>query len=107
MSISDALRARWNGPVPADAAPSPGLEPARQAFVDALGDLGVAQARELQLKARLARSIQDLWHLRPGIFELVARVHTEGEAWQRLARLNQHFPTRSPRSGFGAFDVLR
>jgi hypothetical protein len=107
MSISDAIRARWTGPGPAAAASSRALDPARQAFVDAVADLGVAEARQLQLKARLAVSIQDLWHLRPGVFELVAQIHTEGEAWHRLARLNHHFPTRSLRSGFGAFDPLR
>jgi hypothetical protein len=80
------------------------LDAARRAFIDAVADVGVAQARELQLKARLAVSIPDLWYLRPGVFDLVAQSHSEREAWQRIAHLNRHFPTRSPRSGFGGLD---
>jgi hypothetical protein len=76
-------------------------------FVESVADVGRVQARQLQLKARLARSIQDLWHLRPQVFHLVAQTHTEAEAWRRLAVLNRHFPTRAPRSGFGALDALR
>jgi hypothetical protein len=82
------------------------LEAARQDFVDALADVGRAAARRMQLKARLAMSIPELWHLRPGVFELVAQCHSEREAWRRLECLNRHFPTRSPRSSFGGLDPM-
>ena len=98
---------RRRSSAPANARQSAGIAAARAEFVEAVADVGLAQARQLQLKAQLAMSIQDLWYLRPGVFELVARVHTEAEAWRRLAALNRHFPTRALRSGFGALDLLR
>lgn len=107
MLLDRALMSSWQPPAADTSARSRGLDLACAEFVAAVADVGLAPARQVQLKARLARSIQDLWHLRPQVFHLVAQAHTESEAWRRLAVLNRHFPARSPRSGFGAFDALR
>jgi hypothetical protein len=48
--------------------------------------------------------MQELWHLRAGIFGMVSRHHSQEEAAERLAQLNRHFPTRSIRSGFAPLD---
>jgi hypothetical protein len=74
----------------------------RGEFADALRDIDGDEADALTLRIRLARSLRELWHLRPEVFGLVARQHSQHEAQARLDRLNRHFPTRSPRSGFGA-----
>lgn len=73
-------------------------------FIDALADLESAQAGALLTRIKVARSLRELWHLRPEVYELVAIRHSQAEAELRLARLNRHFPTRAPRSGFGALD---
>ena len=44
--------------------------------------------------------LRELWHLRSELFRQVALQHSQFEAEQRLSRLNRHFPTRAPRSGF-------
>lgn len=74
----------------------------RGEFADALSDIDGDEADALTLRIRLARSLRELWHLRPEVFGLVARQHSQHEAQARLDSLNRHFPTRSPRSGFGA-----
>ena len=51
-----------------------------------------------------AASMHDLWHLRLDVFNLVSCHHDQTEADHRLSQLNRHFPTRSPRSGFGALN---
>jgi hypothetical protein len=106
MSLSLPLGIRRLAGAPCESHGDGRLEAARQDFVDALADVGRDAARRMQLKARLAMSIPELWHLRPGVFELVAQCHSEREAWQRLECLNRHFPTRSPRSGFGGLDPM-
>ena len=40
----------------------------------------------------------------PEVFKLVALHFSQAEAQCRLDRLNRHFPTRSPRSGFAPLD---
>jgi hypothetical protein len=73
----------------------------RRDFTQALADVRTQAAYLLLERVRAAGSLRELWHLRPPIFNLIARFHTQQEAGLRLARLNRHFPTRSPRSGFG------
>ncbi len=74
----------------------------RQEFLQALSDIRTQQVGMLQERIRIARSMRELWHLRPEVFKLVALRFSQGEAECRLDRLNRHFPTRAPRSGFGA-----
>ena len=77
----------------------------RDEFLQALQDIRTQQAGMLQGRLRIARSLRELWHLRPEVFKLVALHFSQAEAQCRLDRLNRHFPTRSPRSGFGLLDA--
>jgi len=54
---------------------------------------------DLLLRAPHARSLRELWHLRSELYTLIARRVSQGEADVRLARVNQHFPTRAQRAG--------
>jgi hypothetical protein len=78
------------------------LEQARLDFLDALADLHGPHAATLRDQIHGARSLRELWHRRTEVFSLVALQLDQLEADERLAELNRHFPTRSPRSGFGA-----
>lgn len=88
-------------PAPHEAAPPlnrlPGV---RNEFVACLVDLPSADAEDLISRISLARSLRELWHLRADVYRLVAVHHSQGEAEERLNRLNRHFPTRAPRSAF-------
>lgn len=77
------------------------LERVRQEFIEALEDLPPFAADALLDRIHFARSLRELWHLRAEVFSLVSLHHDQAEADERLAWLNRHFPTRSPRSGFG------
>lgn len=57
---------------------------------------GVQEADELLRSIRRGRSLDDLWHLRTGLYTAVARAHSQHEAEARLARLNQHFRRSIP-----------
>lgn len=76
----------------------------RDEFMQALRDIRTQESGMVQERVRIARSLRELWHLRPEIFRLVALRYSQAEAQQRLDRLNRHFPTRSPRSGFAPLD---
>jgi len=90
---------------PAAAAPARGdtrLTNVRNEFIDALDDIPGHAADDAIAQIYAAASMHDLWHLRLDVFNLVSRQHNQAEADHRLSQLNRHFPTRSPRSGFGA-----
>lgn len=88
-------------PAPQDAAPPLNRLPAvRLDFMHCLYDLDGADAYSLSDRIALAHSLRDLWHLRADVYRLVAVHHSQDEAEQRVALLNCHFPTRSPRSAF-------
>jgi len=72
----------------------------RTEFLQSLEDIRTQQVGVLQQRIGRARNLRDLWHLRPEVFKLVALHYSQAEAQSRLDRLNRHFPTRSPRSGF-------
>jgi len=92
-----------SAPAPQDAAPPLSRLPAvREDFVRCLGDVAPPQCGELQRRIGLARSLRELWHLRAELYRVVAIAHSQSEAERRLAALNRHFPTRSPRTGFAA-----
>ena len=79
----------------------------RSEFIDALDDIPGHAADDVIAQIYAARSMHDLWHLRLDVFNLVSCHHDQAEADQRLSQLNRHFPTRSPRSGFGALNSAR
>jgi hypothetical protein len=78
------------------------LRDVRHEFADSLRDIAIEHTGSTLNGIRSAHSLHELWHLRPEIFNLVARHRDQAEAGRRLALLNRHFPTRAPRSGFGA-----
>jgi hypothetical protein len=73
----------------------------RNEFIGALDDVSGHAADDAIAQIYAAASMHDLWHLRLDVFNLVSCQHDQAEADQRLSQLNRHFPTRSPRSGFG------
>ena len=75
------------------------LERARQEFVAAMGGLLDQDTNDLLQRAQHARSLRELWHLRSELYTLIARRISQPEADKRLARVNQHFPTRAQRAG--------
>jgi hypothetical protein len=68
------------------------LENARQDFVECLTDIRTQQAGDLLRRIRLARSLRELWFLRPEVFHLVAHHRDQAEANHRMAVLGSHFP---------------
>lgn len=108
-SLCHAPDSRWArlmhwvlAPAPGDSAPPIGTLPAVRAdFHRAVADLVEARAAgDLVRRIEHSRSLRELWHLRSDIYQLVALQYSQAEADERLARLNRHFPTRAPRSGF-------
>jgi hypothetical protein len=108
--VREWLTGGWQGEAPLLCAPRPGrvargalpLDAIRQEFIDAVDAIRTPAAEELLDRIHFARSLRELWHLRAEIFRLVSLHHSQSEADERLAWLNRHFPTRSPRSGFGS-----
>jgi hypothetical protein len=76
------------------------LKELRLEFDAALADIASDESLQLRRRIAFARSMQDLWYLRTRVFGLVAVSRDQPEAERRLRRLNRHFPTRAPRSGF-------
>lgn len=98
--------------VPADSndfrppAGTPFLPEVRLEFAQAVADVPTRAADVLAHRIHNAHSLRELWHLRAEVFSAVSCHCDQAEARSRLARLNRHFPTRAPRSGFGGFDVI-
>jgi hypothetical protein len=96
------------GARPESEEPSGGDDPvavARLDFIAALADIRTQQAGDLLGRIRLARSLRELWFLRPEVFNLVAHHRDQVEANHRMAVLGAHFPhqgARSTNSRFGA-----
>jgi len=67
----------------------------RRAFVDALHDIDTPASVDLALRATHARSMRELWHLRPELYNLIARALSQVEAERRVALVNAHFPDSS------------
>ncbi|MBL8287195.1 MAG: hypothetical protein JNL85_04345 [Rubrivivax sp.] len=95
-------------PAPQEAAPPRNRLPAvREDFLLAVADVPGAAAHALRHRIVHAHSLRDLWHLRAEVFNVVGIEHAQGEAQQRLLRLNRHFPVRSARrSQFGSLGGL-
>jgi hypothetical protein len=96
---SRALRWLVGGDVEAVPALRSPLEKARTEFVAAMDGLVDLDQNSLLLRAQHARSLRELWHLRSELYTLIARRASQHEADARLARVNQHFPTRTQRAG--------
>ncbi len=88
-------------PAPHQASAAPDRLPrVRADFLAAVADLGSDSADRLRQRVAHAATLRELWHLRAEVFRVVGVAHSQAEAGQRLALLNRHFPTRSPRSQF-------
>ena len=81
------------------------LEKARSEFVAALDGLAELDPHGLLKRAQHARSLRELWHLRSELYTLIARRVSQVEADARLARVNQHFPTRAQRTATPATET--
>jgi hypothetical protein len=81
------------------------LEKARTEFVAAMTGLLDADDNALLKRAQHARSLRELWHLRSELYTLIARRISQVEADARLARVNQHFPTRAQRTSQPASEI--
>ena len=73
-------------------------------FVDSVSDLTDIGQTSLLERIGRARSLRELWHLRSSVYGEVAMALNQIEAERRLAGLNRHFPTRSPRSALMPLD---
>jgi hypothetical protein len=112
--LFDWLGDRFDRPLGRDRAAGDGAPPGRATplaivrheFVDALDDIPTSTADQLDVRIRAARSLRELWHLRADVFNAVSCYSSQSEARNRLSRLNRHFPVRTPKSGFGGFDVI-
>jgi hypothetical protein len=74
------------------------LEKARIEFVASMDGLPEVDQSDLLRRAQHARSLRELWHLRSELYTLIARRVSQLEADVRLARVNQHFPSRAQRA---------
>ena len=85
----------WRAAAPVSAT---GLHAARDAFAACLSDMPVVDARALHPLLGHARTLAELWHLRPELYRRLALHHSQAEAERRLATLNRWFaPQRPPR----------
>ena len=110
MRVRGWLVAGWPGSEPQAvlrAQRSQVLSAAREDFFAAVADLTLPAASALLDRIEFAKSMRELWHLRAEVFALVSLERDQLEADRRLATLNRHFPTRSPRSGFGGLSASR
>lgn len=82
------------------------IDGVRHEFHAEVDDIRTIEAGMLKSDIDRCASLRELWHLRAAVFGLVSRHRSQAEAEMRLARLNRHFPTRSPRSGLAPFDRL-
>jgi hypothetical protein len=74
------------------------LNIARQDFIDSVTDIRSQEAGDLLRRIRLARSLRELWFLRPEVFHLVAHHRDQSEANHRVAVLGAHFPRQEARN---------
>ncbi len=102
---SAALRWLVGGDVAAVPALRTPLEKARTEFVAAMSGLLESDHHFLLKRAQHARSLRELWHLRSELYTLIARRTSQFEADARLARVNQHFPTRAQRTSTAATET--
>lgn len=88
-------------PAPHAAATPLSLLPAvRNDFMATLSDISAADADRLRQRIGHTHSLRELWHLRAEVYRVVGLAHSQSLAEQRVAQLNRHFPTRSPRSHY-------
>jgi hypothetical protein len=86
-----------------DAAPPMNRVPlVRVEFMRSIADIDGDDADVLRNRIALSRSLRELWHLRSDLFRVVGVALSQSQAETRLAALNRHFPSSTPRSQFGS-----
>lgn len=75
------------------------IQKVRERFLDLLSDLGELPTQGLVERIEKARSLRELWHLRPEAYDLLSRFGGQSFAQQRLEALNADFPMRVPQAG--------
>lgn len=74
-----------------------GLNKVKSEFSAALWDLQSVRANQVRDAIEHARSLRELWHLRPDVFRVISTMRGQTEATVRLEALNNHFPVRMSR----------
>lgn len=88
-------------PQPQVQAPPPNrLGEVKREFAASIADLDDTGVEALRARVQQAHSLRELWHLRSDVYGAVALAISQDEAEARLRLINQHFPTRAPRSQF-------
>jgi len=64
------------------------------ALIACLADLPAIDTRALCQLLTHARSVAELWHLRPEVFRVLSLYHSQAEAERRLSALNPLFDRR-------------
>ena len=68
-----------------------GLEDIRDSMLLVLGDEGAKQYPQASRKIRYATDIKDLWYLRGDLMAVLAGLHGEAVARQKIAAINAQF----------------
>jgi hypothetical protein len=76
---------------PSDSVLENGLEDIRESMLSVLGDDGAKQFPQITRRIRYATDIKDLWYLRGDLMAVLAQLHSEIVARQRIASINAQF----------------
>jgi len=71
-----------------------GFLAAQSDFEQAVWDLQSYEANDVREKVQNSHSLLDLWHLRPAVFQVIARHRGEAQALERMAGINRYFHVR-------------
>lgn len=74
-----------------------GLNKVKSEFNAAMWDLQSVRANQVRDAIEHARSLRELWHLRPDVFRVISTLRGQAEATVRIEALNNHFPVRMSR----------
>lgn len=100
---------RWlmrdNPWLPAASRPVNRLALVKSEFQTAMHRVEGEDAERLTYQIDSARSLRELWHLRSGLYGLLAQQHDQADAERCMAQLNRHFPMRAPRPKLGRSEL--
>jgi hypothetical protein len=80
-----------NPPAPSDSVLENGTEDIRESMLATLGDEGPRRFPHITRRIRYASDIQALWYLRGDLMGVLAQVHGEAVARQKLASVTLQF----------------
>ncbi len=76
---------------PSESVLETGLEDIRESMLSVLGDDGAKQFASTTRRIRYATDIKDLWYLRGDLMGVLAKMHGETVARQKIASINAQF----------------